>query len=267
MGKKFIGCTLKRLPKEKSLPLPQYIAAMRDKYWGKEGVKLTVSFPFDNPDKSLRDKILLHLNAWGKGPNVSFVETSGTGQVRIARTRGDGYWSYLGRDILQIPKNRPTMNLDGFTMSTRDSEFYRVVRHEAGHTLGFPHEHMRKELVARLDVQKTIRYFRETQGWSEQEVYQQVLTPLNEASLLSTPADQTSVMCYQLPAEITKDHKPIMGGNDINASDLAFAGDIYPGTVQPPPPPPPPTGDVPTTMVILGRTGAELSRYKLTRVT
>jgi hypothetical protein len=28
------------------------------------------------------------------------------------------------------------MNLDSFTTSTPDSEFYRVVRHETGHTLG-----------------------------------------------------------------------------------------------------------------------------------
>ena len=40
------------------------------------------------------------------------------------------------------------MNLEAFTMQTPDSEFHRVVRHEAGHTLGFPHEHMRKAIVA-----------------------------------------------------------------------------------------------------------------------
>jgi hypothetical protein len=43
------------------------------------------------------------------------------------------------------------MNLEGFTMKTPDSEFHRVVRHETGHTLGFPHEHMRAELVKRID--------------------------------------------------------------------------------------------------------------------
>ncbi len=130
------------------------------------------------------------------------------------------------------------MNLDSFTMQTSDSEFFRVVRHETGHALGMPHEHMRAELVARLDRAKTIKYFAQTQGWSEQEVMQQVLTPLSEASLLSTPADQTSIMCYQLPGSITKDGKPIPGGNDINATDLAFAAKIYPLAGQPEPPTP-----------------------------
>jgi len=55
-----------------------------------------------------------------------------------------GYWSYLGTDILHIPKNRPTMCLENFSMDTLESEYKRVVRHETGHTLGFPHEHMRR---------------------------------------------------------------------------------------------------------------------------
>ena len=35
-------------------------------------------------------------------------------------------------------------------------------------------------------------------------------------------------MCYQLPGEITVDRKPIVGGDDINSTDAAFAGKIYP---------------------------------------
>ena len=68
-------------------------------------------------------------------------------------------------------------------METPESEFHRVVRHETGHTLGFPHEHMRRELVDKIDRRKAIAFFEETQGWSEQEVIQQVLTPIEESSL------------------------------------------------------------------------------------
>jgi hypothetical protein len=44
-----------------------------------------------------------------------------------------------------------------------------VIRHETGHTLGFPHEHMRKDLVAKIDPDKAIAFFSETQGWSAEE--------------------------------------------------------------------------------------------------
>ena len=109
-----------------------------------------------------------------------------------------------------------------------------MVRHETGHTLGAPHEHMRKDLVARIDPQKAYAYFLRTQGWSQEEVDQQVLAPLDEQSLMGTPADQTSIMCYQLPGSITRDGGPIVGGLDINATDYAFMGRIYPKTTSVP---------------------------------
>jgi len=130
------------------------------------------------------------------------------------------------------------MNLQSFTMNTPESEYHRVVRHETGHTLGFPHEHMRRELVARIDPQKAYTYFRATQGWDRPMVDAQVLTPLQDRSIFGTPADQDSIMCYQLPGQITTDGQPIRGGLDINTTESGFAALIYP----PPAPPAPVTG-------------------------
>lgn len=207
---------------------PAEIAVLTTKYWGPAGVKLSVSF-LDKPPKALRDRILSHMNAWSKKASIQFKYTAGQGQVRIARIPNDGYWSYLGTDILSIPLHRPTLNLDSFTMNTPESEFRRVVRHEAGHTLGFPHEHMRKALVALIDRQKAIKHFGQTQGWTPAEVEHQVLTPLEDGSLIATAhADPKSIMCYQIPGFLTKNGQPIIGGTDIVASDYGFVSKIYP---------------------------------------
>lgn len=222
-------------------PEPSHLAVMVSKYWGPAGVRLTVGF-MDNPDAETRRRILLHANAWGKFCNVKFTETATAtdAQVRIARA-ADGYWSYLGTDILGIPRNQPTMNLQGFTASTPDREYTRVVPHEFGHTLGFPHEHMRREIVARIDPEKAIAYFKQTQGWNANTVRQQVLTPLEENSIRGTPlADTVSIMCYQLPGSIMRDGQPVLGGSDIDAMDATFVATLYPLEVVPPPPPPPP---------------------------
>jgi len=205
------------------------------RYWGAHGVRLTVGF-IDTPDRALRERILSHLNAWSRSANVVFVESTAEPQVRIARFSAreaapgeDGYWSNLGTDVLLIERDRPTMNLEAFTMGTPESEFRRVVRHEGGHTLGFPHEHMRQELVARLDREKVIRAYMRTQGWSRQEVIDQVLTPLEESSLLGTPdAESDSIMCYEIAADLTLDGRPIVGGVDITPHDYAFAAEVYP---------------------------------------
>jgi hypothetical protein len=169
------------------------------------------------------------MNAWGNWANVEFVETASDAQVRIDRAPGEGYWSYLGTDILSINPNQKTMNLDSFSMNTPDSEFYRVVRHETGHTLGFPHEHMRSEIVDRIDPEKAIAYFMQTQGWSRDQVIAQVLTPLDSSALTATQnADPDSIMCYWLPAEIMKDGVAVPGGKDVDAMDAQFAASVYP---------------------------------------
>ena len=167
----FIPCTIKGLPAEKvvasaeaavevnpanapnitglsadDLPSREHLAVMTNKRWSAGGVRLTVGF-LDSPPADLQRRILAHMNAWGAWANVRFVASAVDPQVRIARVADDGYWSYLGTDILLAAANEQTMNLEGFTMNTPESEFHRVVRHETGHTLGFPHEHRRKAIV------------------------------------------------------------------------------------------------------------------------
>jgi hypothetical protein len=216
-------------------PTRAEIAVVTSKYWGGSGVHLSVSF-LDSPSVALRKRILEHMNAWASTANARFSETTGTGQVRIARAGGKdgGYWSYVGTDIEHIPLDEPTMNLEGFTMNTPEKEYRRVVRHETGHTLGCPHEHMRKAIVDLIDRQRAISYFAATQGWDEQMVIRQVLTPLEEASIMGTEnTDQTSIMCYQLPGNITTNHQPIIGGIDINPLDAAFMGTMYPPPAAP----------------------------------
>jgi hypothetical protein len=216
------------LPEEAAAAIsePAFLTLLTSKYWGATPRRLTVSFMESTP-ADLRARILSHMNAWSRTSGITFAQTSGVGQVRISRG-GGGYWSYLGTDILLIPRNRPTMNLQGFSMSTSEAEYKRVVRHETGHTLGFPHEHMRRELIARIDPAKAYDYFWRNLGWSRSTVDTQVLSPLDNSSIMGTPADQTSIMCYQLPGSITRDGRPITGGRDINASDYAFAGRVYP---------------------------------------
>lgn len=209
---------------------PEHLAILSQKYWGSAGVRLTVGFLDDAP-ADLRARILSHMNAWSDvaNANVQFVETASDPQVRIARTAGDGYWSYLGTDILSIEAGEPTMNFDLFTMNTLELEFHRVVRHETGHTLGFPHEHMRREIIDQIDQDKAIEYFMATQGWTRDQVIAQVLTPLDQSALVATAnADPNSVMCYFLPASIMQSNADIPGGTDIDSLDAQFAASLYP---------------------------------------
>jgi hypothetical protein len=252
---RYIGCDIRLLPEDQwvdaalaaavenpanapatsilALGLPgvtierEHLALVTQKFWRSHGVHLTVGW-MDDPPAELRRRILAHMNAWGQFADVQFSESAVDPQVRISRGPG-GYWSNLGTDILSVPADEPTMNLEDFSMDTPESEFVRVVRHETGHTLGFPHEHRRAEIVSKIDRDKAIAFFEQTQGWDAAKTTQQVLTPLDRSALVATAtADAHSIMCYALPGRIMKDGQPVPGGTDIDASDRVFAGSVYP---------------------------------------
>ena len=203
------------------------------KWWGQE-VDLTVGF-LDSPSISLPNRIVEHMNAWSINANVRFRQTQQDPVVRIARFNdvdsagSGGYWSYIGTDVYFEENDKPTLNLEGFTMKTSESEFRRVVRHEAGHTLGFPHEHQREAIVAKLDRESVIAEYMKHEGWSQEEVIEQVLTPIEVSSVWGTGVtEETSIMCYEFPGSLTIDGKPILGGADITRLDYEFAGKVYP---------------------------------------
>jgi uncharacterized protein YkwD len=229
------------------IPTPFHLAVMTGKNF-RAGTTITVQF-LEDVSPALRARILSHMKAWETSANINFVPAPAgqPGMVRVT-LRGDGYWSYIGTDILSVPANQPTMSLQDFdNPAMPESEFHRVVRHETGHTLGFPHEHARIQIVSLLDPQKTISYFKVTQGWDEQTIRDQILTPLSEASIMGTPnAETDSCMCYQFPGACTRNGQPIPGGLDITPDDYAFAAKVYPGRSAPsgptPPGPSPPPG-------------------------
>lgn len=240
---------------------PGRLALLVGQYWGSDGVKLDVYF-MDTGDATLQAKILSYANLWSKYANIRFMQSNDpTARVRVARTPGQGYYSYIGTDILHIPTSQPTLNLDRFTLKTPESEYNRVVPHEFGHTAGFPHEHSRAEVIALLDRQKVYAYFEATQGWSQRDIDAQILTPLRPGSFRATNApDTSSVMCYSFPGALTLSGQPIPGGAGIDATDGAFAALMYPLPAPPPPPPPPPG----TLTLILPQTLAA-GTYTLTR--
>ena len=187
----------------------------------------------DNPSAALRSRILLHMNAWGKAANVVFSGAEGIGQVRIAPGPSGGVGRLLvaiGTEILEIPEDEPTLNLEGFTMRTSEGEYRRVVRHEAG-TRWVWHEHMRSDIVKRIDRAKAIKYFDCTESWSAEDVEEQVLTPLSKKSLMARRR-ATVYHVLSAPGSIMKDGKAVPGGLDINPQDAAFATSLYPKPEQ-----------------------------------
>lgn len=222
------------------------LAGLTSALWDSRGVKLPVFFLEQTP-ADLKTEILRHGNCWFDEArcNVQFVLTNSQGDSVIRISRGaSGYWSHVGSFCLRVPKNAQTMNLERITMQTPERERRRVIGHEFGHAIGWQHEHLRPEIVQRLDPQKVIEWGARTQGWSRQTSIDNMLTPLRPNEITASPfVDEDSLMAYHFDGSLTKDGKPIAGGSDLTANDKAFAAKVYPRPDAPPSPPPvPPVG-------------------------
>jgi hypothetical protein len=216
-------------PEDEPLP-PESITLLRSKFWP-NGSVIRVAFRGGSPE--VNAKVLRFANLWGQYANISFVPCP-AGQVRDVIVAYDlpGYWSYLGTDCsLLARRGQVTMNLQGFDSGRMpESEWYRVVCHEVGHAIGAVHEQMRREVIARIDEAKCIRYFEETQRWPPDMTRAQVLTPIGDLSgYLASPVEETSIMEYQLPGSIMKDGRPVIGGSRITARDGQYMAKAYPG--------------------------------------
>jgi hypothetical protein len=207
---------------------PEHTAVLNSAWWGSRGVQCTVGF-LERVPADFQRHFLEHANAWAQYANVEFTSApAGTRPMLRVTVTGDGYWSFLGPQILTIPDREPTMCLQDFHRGMPESEWVRVVRHEVGHTLGLIHEHALPEIIALLDREATIRKFMASQGWPRSMVIEQILTPPAPGTYRSRNPSQISIMCYQFEADCTLNHRPIPGGRDITPDDGAFVGDLYP---------------------------------------
>ncbi len=210
---------------------PNDLVAKTRSLWGAP-LRLSVGFLDLGPGETdLGPKIVSYMNRWSDHADVKFnlVANAKTADIRISRVKGKGCWSYVGKECRQVASGKATMNLDGFTLDTPASELERVVVHEAGHCLGFEHEHLRDAIVKRINPKEAYFYFGVTQGWTPTEVDLNVLTPLEEASSRGTAyADQLSIMCYPIPGWVMCDGVDVIGGDKLDASDKACVRELYP---------------------------------------
>ena len=170
------------------------------------GTKLRYYF-FDSGPYSARNEqknlVREGFGVWDDvGIGITFEEITNISEaeVRIGFLRGDGAWSYLGRDVVDIPgQYERTMNF-GWDL-TADPRGVDTPVHEIGHTLGFPHEHQNPFAGIEWDEQAVYDYFGgPPNNWPSQTTYYNVLRKLSEGEVAGGDWDPNSIMHYGFPA-------------------------------------------------------------------
>jgi hypothetical protein len=132
----------------------------------------------------------------GIGLKFREVTTPDEAEVRIGFQRGDGAWSYVGRDVLDRGTNERTMNFGWDVTNDIDTPV-----HEIGHTLGFPHEHQNPNAGIVWDEPAVIAYFaRSPNRWPESKTRYNVIRKIPQDSVDGSEWDKDSIMHYSFGA-------------------------------------------------------------------
>ncbi len=135
------------------------------------------------------------------GIGIKFEEARNISEaeIRIGFLQGDGAWSYVGRDVIDIPRQgERTMNF-GWDLRT-DPRGVDVPVHEIGHTLGFPHEHQNPFAGIVWNEEAVYRYFGGSpNNWDRETTFYNILRKLDLGEVEGSEWDSNSIMHYGFP--------------------------------------------------------------------
>ena len=211
------------------------------RYIGKKwvnGTKLRYYFFENGPNSGPNEQkeiVRQGFEVWknvGIGIKFEEVRNIGEAEIRIGFVQDDGAWSYLGRDVLSIPKQgERTMNF-GWDLR-QDPRRVDVPVHEIGHTLGFPHEHQNPFAGMVWDEEAVYKYFGAApNNWDRDTTFYNVLQKLGVGEVEGSKWDPNSIMHYAFagglikkPVEYEKGLKPAGG---LSEQDLSQVRLFYP---------------------------------------
>ncbi|TCC99969.1 matrixin family metalloprotease [Pedobacter psychroterrae] len=188
---------------------------------------ITLRVRFFGGSSYVQQKIRQYARMWENYANIkfSFVDY-GEADIRIGFNRG-GYWSYAGSQARRINMNEQTMNYEGFNEHTPEIELKRTVLHEFGHALGLLHEHKSPLSRIQWNKQRVYAYYLQTQGWSSDQVDNQVLNRYS-VTMSNNEYDPYSIMHYPIDGSLTMDGYSVGWNSDLSEGDKRLISEMYP---------------------------------------
>ncbi|KAH8679674.1 hypothetical protein BGZ60DRAFT_427995 [Tricladium varicosporioides] len=180
----------------------------------------------------VRRKVIQYANEWSLYANITFRfmdrDAPGDSDIRVSFTSGIGSWSYIGTGAKTISQSNPTMNFGWFDDETSDEEFSRTVIHEFGHAIGCIHEQASPVVDIPWNKPAVYEYYLKNDNWDKGKVDSNVFAKAVQANTLNTKFDNTSIMQYPYPPELTLDGSSAGWNRVLSNLDKTFIMRCYP---------------------------------------
>lgn len=201
-------------------------ATVKAKQWP-NGTTLTVSL--NGGTAFVRNKVIAFAKQWESYANIkfNFVANDRKATIRVSFSPG-GSWSYIGNDANSIKGGKATMNFGWFDNTTDDEEFSRTTIHEFGHALGMIHEHQHPLADIPWDKPAVYDYYRQTQGWTTQQVDVNLFQKYTTSQTNFSAYDQASIMHYPVEEELTIGDFSVGWNTVLSPTDKSFIATVYP---------------------------------------
>jgi hypothetical protein len=167
----------------------------------------------------------------GIGLEFQEVNNREDAEIRIGFLQGDGAWSYVGRDNLNIGQNERTMNF-GWDL-TREGEIDTAL-HEIGHAMGFPHEHQNPNAGIVWNEEAVYAQLAGPPNfWSREQTHWNIIRKIPADTVEGSDWDKDSVMHYPFSAGMIKEPsqyqtQPLIPSGGLSEKDIATARFFYP---------------------------------------
>ena len=185
-----------------------------------------------------KDVVRKAFDIWKKvGIGLEFKEVKSRTEadIRIGFMRGDGAWSYIGRDILDIGTDERTMNF-GWDL-TRSSDEIDTAVHEIGHSLGFPHEHQNPNAGIVWDKEAVYAALAGPPNyWSHEKTDINIINKIRADTVQGSNWDPNSIMHYPFEAGLIKEPAEYRNGlypeAGLSERDKTWVKTFYPSLTQ-----------------------------------
>lgn len=167
-------------------------------------------------DEAEKDVVRAAFRKWkdlGVGLKFEEVDDRNQAEFRIGFERGDGYWSFLGRDVLDHGSNERTMNF-GRNVAQRSNGMDTAL-HEIGHSLGLPHEH--QSPFAGINWNDEAVYAAlalPPNRWSRQRTFFNIIRKIAADDVQGSSWDRNSIMHYSFEAGLIDQPEDLRSGLD-----------------------------------------------------